>query len=214
MHGDGTSRESGSLEEVLRQAVSRQHRGVESLGPTCFESFEDYIEHRFGDADFPRFRLRVDQLDDTYLLRRCLGKERLKPADDETERNIVDEPQHHVVGGIGRDSSQRLFNRFGEAVCQRPHLVQSLHLLFEAPVEPDQIRDIPGLDKTNVNHLAERSRRWRRFTPHFVTSHIASATMAPLIFDVPNLRSRKMIGTSSILRPASAARIVISTWNP
>ena len=36
----------------------------------------------------------------------------------------------------------------------------------------------------------------KRRTPHRVTSSIASATMPPLIFDVPCSRSRKTTGTS------------------
>ena len=41
----------------------------------------------------------------------------------------------------------------------------------------------------------------RSDNPHLVTSSIDSAMMRPDIFDVPNCRSRKTIGVSTIVDP-------------
>ena len=51
-----------------------------------------------------------------------------------------------------------------------------------------------------------------RATPHTVTQRIASATIAESIFDTPRRRSGNTIGTSRILPPAAATRLVISIW--
>ena len=57
-----------------------------------------------------------------------------------------------------------------------------------------------------------RSRRQRRSTPHRVTRHSASATIALLIFDAPRSRSVNVIGTSRTRNPACTARQARSIW--
>ena len=44
------------------------------------------------------------------------------------------------------------------------------------------------------------------------TRHAASATMRRDIFEPPATRSLKMIGTSTIVKPSSVRRYVISIW--
>ena len=57
-----------------------------------------------------------------------------------------------------------------------------------------------------------RSRRQRRSTPHCVTFHSASATIALLILDAPRSRSVNVIGTSTTRNPACSARHARSIW--
>jgi hypothetical protein len=59
-----------------------------------------------------------------------------------------------------------------------------------------------------------RRRSWhqRRSTPHWVTFHSASATIALLIFDEPRSRSVKVIGTSTTRNPDCNARHARSIW--
>src|SRR5690606_27838418 len=52
----------------------------------------------------------------------------------------------------------------------------------------------------------------RRRTPHAVTFHSASVTIARLIFDRPAVRSTNVIGTSTTRPPPRATRHAMSTW--
>ena len=54
--------------------------------------------------------------------------------------------------------------------------------------------------------------RARCLTPHSVTRHSASRTIAPLILLSPRSRSANVIGTSTTRKPARTARQTRSTW--
>ena len=51
------------------------------------------------------------------------------------------------------------------------------------------------------------------FRPQRVTFDIESKMMLPSIFEAPTSRSTKVMGTSTIFRPACSERHARSTWN-
>lgn len=186
MHHDRTCRETSRLKEILDEAVTGQNVGVEESVTFGAEMLQDCLPHCLAHSDFPRFWFREYQSDGTNPFAAGLGEKRLGSRKDEPERDVVDSAKEDSRLGVCESQLERLLNGLGEPVGKLPHPVVLPHLSGQEPVEPNELPEVVcGRRSGRYSHRRSPLLPTNLPIPHLVTSHIASATIAPFILDSP-----------------------------
>ena len=118
--------------------------------------------------------------------------------------------QSHLVGSGKVLSKLVAGGHLPSIVLWGPAVVDADHAWFTVPAASALVPHVWGAYW--AVSLSVRLRDRPLDSPHQVTRHSASSTIARLILDSPRSRSRKVIGTSTTRQPVRQACQARSTW--
>lgn len=187
--------------------------GVELRNASFTQFRHHHVSHSLAYGHLSGISIDIDETDAPDLFLSGLGQHFLETGEQKPEWVFIDHAHEDNRVRIFESTEEGFVDGLVESVGDRPHRMQVNHFTLQRSIQVDQDIEVimRGVARGDRHDDLDRFDPNIRLMPQTVTSHIASTTILIPIFDLPLVRSVKLIGISTMVSPIWSARHAIST---